>query len=282
VSFSLSRLALLMFSLAFPFMAVASPSDKLPRPQHVVVVIEENRSFKSMFNNPEVQYINELAARGALLTQSFAIAHPSEPNYVALFSGDTQGVKDDACPHSYTAPDLASALAEAKLSFAIYSEGLPSAGFNDCGSKDGLYRRKHNPVPDFTAVPASANQPFSAFPIKDKGFAKLPTVSFVVPNMMNDMHDGTAAQADAWLKANMEKYISWAEHNHSLLILTWDEDDGSQNNQVMTIILGQGVKPGSYSQHVTHYDVLHTIMHMYGVKPIGHAAEGEDLDGMWR
>jgi acid phosphatase len=235
-----------------------------------------------MLDNAEAQYINELAARGALMTQSFAITHPSEPNYVALFSGDTQGVTDDSCPHSYTAPELASALKAANVSFAIYSESMPAEGFTDCGSKDGLYRRKHNPVPDFTAVPASANKPFSAFPVKEKDFAKLPAVSFVVPNMMNDMHDGTVTQADSWLKTNLAKYAAWAQHNHSLLILTWDEDDGSQDNQVMTVILGQSVKPGRYSQHITHYDLLHTLAHMYGAKQVGHAAEAQDLQGMWR
>jgi len=281
VSASLTRNALLALGLATPILANAA-NGSLPRPQHIVVVIEENRSFKSMKDSPDAQYINDLAATGALMTQSFAITHPSEPNYVALFSGDTQGVTDDSCPHSYTAPDLASALQAAGVSFAVYSESMPNTGYTDCGSKDGLYRRKHNPVPDFTAVPASVNQPFSAFPVKEKDLAKLPTVSFVIPNMMDDMHDGTVAQADSWLKAKLANYINWAKHNHSLLILTWDEDDGSQGNQVMTIVVGQGVKPGSYSQHITHYDLLHTLLHMYGAKQIGHAAEGQDLAGMWR
>ena len=274
----LSVKSLLALCLALNSIAVlAAPT--LPKADHVVLVIEENRAFKTMLGNPDAPYINQLASEGALMTQSFAIMHPSEPNYVALFSGDTQGVKDDSCPHSYTAPNLAEALTDKGLSFAIYSESLPQAGFMDCGSADKLYRRKHNPVPDFSKVPATANQPFSAFPAD---FSKLPTVAFLVPNMMDDMHDGSVAQADAWLKQNLDGYIQWAKAHHSLLILTWDEDDGSQNNQIATIILGGDVKPGRYDQHVTHYGVLRTLTDMYGLQPIGHGAEATAISGIWK
>ncbi len=137
----------------------------LPKPAHVVLVIEENRSFQTLIGKTkEAPYINELAQQGALLTQSFAITHPSEPTYLALFAGDTQGLADDSCPHDYTRPNLAGALAAQALSFAIYSEDLPTVGFTGCASDNKLYRRKHNPVPNFASVPDEANQPFGNFP----------------------------------------------------------------------------------------------------------------------
>jgi phospholipase C len=255
--------------------AAANP----PRPQHVVVVIEENRSLKAMQGAAELPYINQLAAEGALLTDYYAITHPSEPNYVALFSGDTQGVQDDSCPHAYQKPNLADALAAKKLSFAIYSENMPAVGFTGCGSEDKLYRRKHNPVPDFTTVPADDNRPFSDFP---GDYSKLPAVSFVVPNMMDDMHDGTPAQADAWLKAKLDGYKQWALKNHSLLIVTWDEDEGADNNRVMTILIGQDVKPGKYGQKLSHYDLLRMLTDMYGAAPVGAAAQAQGISGIWK
>ena len=251
----------------------------LPRPAHVVLVIEENRAYEQIMGAKDAPYINSLVRQGALMTQSYAIGHPSEPNYVALFSGDTQGVTDDACPHSYTAPELATALAGKQASFAIYSEDLPSVGFTGCGSDNKLYRRKHNPVPDFTAVPAAANQPFSAFP---SDYSKLPTVSFLVPNMMNDMHDGSAAQADAWLKQNLDGYIQWAKDHDSILILTWDEDDSAHGNRIMTLVLGAGVKPGQYAARITHYDVLRTLTDMYGAEPLGHAKDAKPITEIWK
>lgn len=250
-----------------------------PRAAHVVLAIEENRSFQTLIGSKDAPYFNQLAAEGALFTQSFAITHPSEPNYVALFAGDTEGLADDSCPHSYTGPNLASSLSAKKFGFVIYSENLPQAGFTDCGSTDKLYRRKHNPVPNFADVPAEANQPFSAFPAD---FTKLPTVAYVVPNMVDDMHDGTVQQADAWLKAHLDAYVQWAKKNHSLFILTWDEDDGTQENQIATLIIGQHVKPGRYEQKINHYSVLRTLTDMYGVPPVGHAADAEAITGIWK
>ena len=265
--------------LAAAFVSSANAlGARLPKPAHVVLVIEENRSFQTLIGSKDAPYINELADKGALFTQSFAITHPSEPNYLALFAGDTEGLADDSCPHSYTGANLAEALEAKGLSFAIYSENLPQEGFADCGTLDKLYRRKHNPVPNFASVPTEANQPFSAFPAD---YSKLPTVAYVVPNMMDDMHDGTVQQADAWLKQNLDGYVQWASKNHSLLILTWDEDDGTQNNQIATIVIGQGVKPGRYDQKIDHYSVLRTLTDMYKAKPIGHTAQAKPISGIW-
>ena len=266
-------------SLAIALVFSASAfGAKPPKTAHVVLVIEENRSFQTLIGSKDAPYINALAGEGALFTQSFAITHPSEPNYLALFAGDTEGLTDDSCPHSYTGANLAEALEAKGLSFALYSEGLPQEGFADCGTLDKLYRRKHNPVPNFPSVPTENNQPFSAFPAD---YSKLPTVAYVVPNMMDDMHDGTVQQADAWLKQNLDGYVQWALKNHSLLILTWDEDDGTQNNQIATIIVGQGVKPGRYNQRIDHYSVLRTLTDMNKLKPFGNAKKAKPIAGIW-
>ena len=274
----LSRIALLpLLLLPVGYCVAATPA--LPRPAHVVLVIEENRAFGEIIGSADAPYINALAKQGALFTRSYAIGHPSEPNYVALFSGDTQGVQDDSCPHRYDKPNLASALLQQHQSFAIYSENLPGEGFDGCASLDKLYRRKHNPVPDFGDIPAGTNKPFSAFPAD---YSKLPTVAFVVPNMMNDMHDGTVQQADAWLKSQLAGYIQWAVSNKSLLILTWDEDDGTDENRITTLVIGAGVKPGHYDERITHYDVLRTLTDIYGAKPMGHATEAKAIADIWK
>jgi len=273
-----SRLLLPLFLATGILWGTAASTAPLPKAVHVVLVIEENRSFQTLIGSKEAPYINQLAGEGALFTQSFAITHPSEPNYLALFAGDTEGLTDDSCPHAYMGANLADALTAKGLSFTIYSENLPQAGFTGCGSADKLYRRKHNPVPNFASVPVAANQPFSTFPAD---YSRLPTVAYVVPNMMNDMHDGSVPQADAWLKQHLDAYVQWARQHHSLFILTWDEDDGTQNNQIVTLIIGQDVQPGSYDQKITHYSVLRTLTDMYGLEPIGHGAEAEAINGIW-
>ena len=113
-----------------------------------------------------------------------AETHPSQPNYLALFSGDTQGVDDDTCPLTFSGPNLASELIAAGYTFAGYSEDLPGTGYTGC--RAGGYARKHSPWTDFTNLPAGVNQPLSAMPAD---YDALPTVSFVIPNLCHDMHD---------------------------------------------------------------------------------------------
>lgn len=258
-----------------PTSSAAAP-PAVPRPDHVVVVVEENHSYADIIGSPDAPYLNSLASQGALFTQSFAVAHPSEPNYLALFSGSTQGLGDDSCPHTFTGANLGAQLLSAGLGFAGYSEGLPATGSTVCSA--GQYARKHNPWVNFPAVPASANLPFGAFPAD---YATLPTVSFVMPNLTDDMHDGTIAQGDGWLRANLDGYARWARTHHSLLVVTWDEDDYSQANQVPTIIVGAQVKPGRYAERVTHYSVLRLLEAAYGLPPIGAAASAATITDCW-
>src|SRR6185437_12099333 len=100
----------------------------VPTPAHVVVVMEENSSFDEIIGNSQAPYINSLASQGALFSQSFAVTHPSQPNYLAIFSGSTQGVTDDNGPISFNSANLRSTLAAVGQTFAGYSEDLPSTG----------------------------------------------------------------------------------------------------------------------------------------------------------
>jgi hypothetical protein len=249
----------------------------VPMPDHVVIVIEENQSYNEVIGNSSAPYINSLARRGALFTKSFAIGHPSQPNYLALFSGSTQGVTDDNLCGPFPGPDLASALAAAGRSFGGYSEDLPSIG--STVETSGNYARKHNPWVDFSDVPASENMPFTSFP---SNYASLPTVSIVVPNLINDMHDGTINQGDVWLQNNISAYATWATTHNSLLIVTWDEDDGSQSNQVPTIFYGQPVKTGTYSESINHYSVLRTLEDMYGLPHMNNTASAATITDAWQ
>ena len=125
----------------------------------------ENHSYADIIGNTAAPFINDLARRGALFTRSYAITHPSEPNYLALFSGSTQGIADDGCPYRFTAPNLAAGLIKAGKSFAGYAEDLPGAGSPVCSV--GEYARKHVPWADFSNVPGSVSLPFTSFPATD-------------------------------------------------------------------------------------------------------------------
>jgi phosphatidylinositol-3-phosphatase len=250
----------------------------VPRPQHTVVVVFENHPYSDIIGAHRAGYINSLARKGALFTASFAVSHPSEPNYLALFSGSTHGITSDQCPTSLHAPNLASDLAATGFSFAGYSEGLPAPGSFACQA--GEYARKHVPWTDFSNIQAAANQPFSQFAAG--GYARLPTVSFVIPNLCHDMHDCSVATGDAWLRAHLRGYVSWAMTHDSLLIVTWDEDDGFHSNHIATIFIGPQVRPGRYRTPISHYNVLKTIEQAYGLPYRGQAATHYPITSVWR
>ena len=261
----------------------AAPSVKpaaaaLPTPAHIVVVMEENHSYSDIIGNSSAPYMNSLASSGALITASYGVTHPSEPNYMALFSGSTDGLSADTCPVTSKAANLGSELLAAGKTFKGYSEGLPSTGSTTCTS--GKYARKHSPWINFSNVPTADSLPYTSFP-SSSNYASLPTVSFVIPNLNDDMHDGTISAADTWLKNNLTAYATWAKSNNSLLIVTWDEDDYTENNQIPTIIVGQHVTTGNYDETINHYNLLATLEQMYGLTKVGSSSSASVISDIW-
>src|SRR5262249_49373425 len=84
-------------------------------------------------------------------------------------------------------------------------------------------------------------------------------------NQKHDMHDGSIAEADAWLEQNLGSYVEWAKTHNSLLILTWDEDDGAELNHIVTVFHGPMVQPGEYAGLISHYNVLRTVEDLFSL-----------------
>ncbi len=311
-------------------------------PDHVVIVIEENLSSRNLV--PQLTYLTSLMHNNANFTNSHAVDHPSQPNYLALFSGSTQGTGSEAKRNPdgsnpivdghtqvgtdaplanapLDTPNLGAALIHAGFSFAGYSEDLPTPGFTGVthtgAPGSGIdYQRKHNPWVNWQAandsaigpnqLPSSVNLPFTAFPSDDAGFVRLPTVAIVVPNQIDDAHESDAAPPgtdygkamDDWLRRHIEPYRRWAMTHNSLLIITWDEDEDAYTpvkdatgaivakryiNLIPTIMAGEGVVPGSYSERIDHYAVLRTIDDFYGLAPLSHGdAAAEPITDAFR
>jgi phosphatidylinositol-3-phosphatase len=272
----------------------AAPSHKaatVPQYDHIVVVMEENSSYgqilgpsisppiafdlsqwPTLLSNPMLPaqdtYIRSLARTSAVFTNAHAITHPSQPNYIALFSGSAQGVTSDATITTrFSAPSLGGQLIAAGKTFTGYSEDLPKAGYT--GDDKGSYARRHNPWVNFTDVPASSNLGFVRFP---KNFSQLPSLSFVVPNVNHDMHSGSIQEGDLWLQSHLSAYAKWAHSHNSLLVLAWDEDSGTASNNIPLIFSGAHIRPGHYNEPVNDYRLLNTIETSFGVSSLGSAA----------
>ena len=193
----------------------------------------------------------------------------------SVFGANQGTAGSDSFPSGtpFTTPNLGAQVGAAGFSFAGYSQGLPSVG--STVNTSGNYAHKHNPWANWQAasptgnqLPSTTNQPFTNFPAD---YSTLPTVSFVVPDLQNDMHDGTIAAGDTWCKNNIDGYAQWAKAHNSLLIVTFDEDDSSQSNQIATIFSGPMVKTGQYSETINHYSLLGMVEDMYGLSRIGGA-----------
>jgi len=262
-----------------------SQGMNLPIPDHIVILIFENHGYPEIIGSTNAPHINALAkdTLSALFTQSYGIEHPSQPNYLDLYAGCNQGITSDAVPGGipFTTENLGSELLDAGRTFITYSEDLPNVGYN--GATSNAYARKHNPAANWMGtgtnqIPPETNQPFSAFPVQ---FSKLPDVCYVVPNLNNDMHDGTIAQGDAWMFTFLNNYIQWAKTHNSLFIVTFDEDDNSAANRVATIFAGQMVKAGQYSETINHYSILRTIEDIYGMPYACNAATATPITDTW-
>jgi acid phosphatase len=167
------------------------------------------------------------------------------------------------------------------LTFATYSEGLPAEGSRV--STSGRYVRKHNPCASFTNVPGSANLPFSSFPSDD--YARLPAVSFVIPNLDNDMHDGSVAAGDAWLQSNLDGYARWAGAHNGLLIVTFDEPAGRDpvsSTPIATVLAGSSVARTVSAQPATLYSLLRLVEDIYGLPYLGAEAAAPKIEGIWQ
>lgn len=254
-----------------------SSSPGLPTPDHVVVLVLENHGYSDVIGTSAAPYLTSLAAQGANLTRAYATTHPSQPNYLALFAGSTLGVTDDSCPHTFAGANLGSALIHAGRTFAGYSDGMPHDGYTGCSA--GAYARKHNPWVNFSNVPPSANLTFASFP---GDYSSLPSLSFVVPNLDNDMHDGSVADADRWVREHLGGYAQWATTHNSLLVVTFDEaGDSDPSNRIPTVFYGQSIRPGRYAESVDQYRLLATLLALYRLPPIGTAAQRPPITDIW-
>jgi hypothetical protein len=229
-------------------------------PDHVIIVFMENKGYPQIVGSSSAPYINSLIKKGTLFTASYGVTHPSYPNYIAFFSGATQGITNDNCISGtpYSAKNLYTVLNDAGKSFAWYSEGLPSTGSGVCSS--GYYREKHNPVTIFSNVPTSANKPFSSFPTD---YTKLENVVCITPNMIDDWHDGSISQGDTWVKNKLGALADWCMTHNSILLITCDEDNKNYGNRIPTIAVGQNIKVGQDATKVNHYSFTRSIANWF-------------------
>ena len=266
-----------------------APAPLVPNFEHIIVIVFENKEFGTVIGNPKMPVYNRFARDYTLLTQHFAITHPSLPNYIAMMGGDTFGITSDCEKCFVNAPSLPDFIETSGRTWRTYQEDLPAPCF--LGSKVA-YAQKHNPFVYFDPIRLdSARCEKSVRPLtdlsSDLAAGSLPNFVFITPNLCNDAHDCGLDIADRWLDAQMQELLSYfSAHSQSfLIILTWDEGQGDHSccglpekagGRIATVLISPQVKNGfEDATPYTHYSLLKTIAEAWGLPYLGHAADAD-------
>jgi hypothetical protein len=263
-------------AVAPPVPLRASPSSS-----HVVVLVMENKESGDVVGSSSSRYVGALARRYAVATSSYAITHPSLPNYLALTSGSTQGITSDCTDCHVGARNVVDELQGAHLSWRAYMEDLPSPCSQVAGA--GGYAKKHDPFMYYDDVARNPRRcrnvvGFGALD-SDLRRGALPAFAFISPNLCHDTHDCDVATGDRFLSNLLPRLLARLGP-HGFLVLTWDEGSSAagcctdaHGGRIATIVAGPDVRRHAHSNRpVDHYGVLATIEHALGLAPLGGAA----------
>ena len=259
---------------------------------HVIWVMMENNSFGSIIGNPTAPYINSVAQQCGLATNYHNISHPSLPNYVGMTSGlgltALKPFKSDCNPSKKCSTSAPSIFGQGE-SWKAYEEDMPS---NCAPANSGEYAVRHNPPPYFSTLSGCStfDVPYTQF-ATDLSSGSLPAFSFVTPNLINDMHDGTVAQGDTWLSNNLPAIFNSPEYQNgsTAVFVTWDEGEGGTSNncalnttdigcQVATLVISPSTAAGTTSSVLlNHYSLLRTTEDLLGLPELGLASSNQSM-----
>jgi hypothetical protein len=248
--------------------------------QHIIWIWFENRET-TQITQASAPYFTSFAAANVNLTNFYASTHPSQPNYLDAFSGSNHGVTDDSyCTFPASTDNLAKQLAAAGKSWRVYAQDYPGncsdvqtfAGGVDGPGVAGTYVRKHNPAMGFESVRLDSVQCANIQHLAS--FDPTVNFAFVAPNLINDMHDGTIAQGDAFLQAFVPLVTASPDWAHTLLIVTFDEGTTNTNGggHVYTAAAAPWLAHANVATMYNHFSVLRTIEQVYGLPFLGGAA----------
>jgi len=245
-----------------------TPTPKTP---NVFVIVMENSALTTALRAPAVQ---RLAAKYMLATNYNAVSSPSLPNYLAMTSGSTWGITDDAY-HVLPAGGLGAQLTAAGVSWRAYMEGLTSAG---CTRSPYPYALKHNP---FAYYGGSCPANVVPLDVLDADLAgETPSFVWITPGLCHDGHDCALAEAGVWLEDLVARIVaSAAWRDRGVLFIVWDEGDG-RSSVVPLIVATPDVGSRSVDGFYDHYSLLAAIEDHFGLSRLGAAKDARPLSDL--
>jgi len=217
-------------------------------------------------------YLNSLATQYGLATQYYANAHPSIGNYFMLTTGQLIS-NDDSFSGTVSVDNIVRQLIAAGKTWKSYAESIPSPGYT--GGDSYPYAKRHNPFAYITDVVNSSTQVNNLQSLtqfnQDLANGQLPNFSFLVPNLLDDAHDGTLQLADQWLHQYIAPVISSPTfQKDGLLIIVFDEGDASDSanggGHVAVVVISPEATQGFQSTTLyQHESTLRLILEGLGV-----------------
>ena len=237
-------------TILLTLLLASSAMAQVPRSKHVVILTLENHSYEQVIGNPLMPYFNQLASTYGLATQYYATSHNSITALMWLTAG-APVTGDDNTLLSFDVDNIVRHMLPAGVTWKSYASALPYVGYT--GFNVGTYVKRHNPLAYFTDV-ANGSQKMNLVPYapnfrQDVANGTLPEYSYVTPDVMEDAHDGTLAQADYWLKQNVPALLASPQFQQDgVLFIVWDEgnigpiDWRNGGGRVATLVIGPKVK----------------------------------------
>ena len=245
----------------------------------MLVFVEENHSLDEM--KAQMPYTFGLAQQFGYATAYTAITHPSEPNYIAVTGGQTHAITNDDPPSAnpvHGTSVFGQAAASGRTA-GVYADGMPASCATSDGGND--YAVKHNPWAFFTGERGTCQR--YDVPVGALGVAitsgTLPNVGMVIPNLCHDAHDCSLRTADAWFKVWMTKVFQGPDwkSGHLAVVLTADEDDQSQANTVLTVVIHPSQKAHVVTTALTHYSLTRLYEDVAGAPYLFSAASAPSM-----
>jgi phosphatidylinositol-3-phosphatase len=258
------------------------PTAPFPRFDHIFVIVLENQDLSAVVGDPGAPYFNGLVARYGLATNYLAVARPSQPNYIALFSGSTHEIADNE-NHDISGPNLVDQLEAHGRSWRVFAQNVPSgcstvALASGGPDGDGTYARKHEPAISFTDISSNAARcaniaDFRSFDPSAADF------ELIVPNLCNDMHDCPVADGDRFLAGFVPRILDSPAFARSALFITFDEGNAKVDDQkVATLVISPGVVPGTRSAVAhTHYSLLRSVEDSWSLGCLDESCDANNL-----
>jgi acid phosphatase len=236
-----------------------------PAPRVFLIVMENHSPAEAL----QGAFTASLAARYGEALDYHAVGHPSVPNYLALESGSTWGVSDWRY-HALPAADLGAELTRLQVPWRAYMEGLGPQG---CISTPLPYDPGHDPFAFFSRTCPPEVVPLSGM-AADLRSGSAPRFVWISPDRCHDEHDCPVGTGDAWLRSIFGEITgSPAWEPGSALFITWDEDDGSADNSVLTLVVTPSGHHRSSTRPYNHYSLLATVEDLLHVPRLGHSRE---------